>query len=97
MRLFRPASLRIRRSNSWQNTNWVKAAPSALNSSRPHRIRKWGRASAFGDSGAVCPLFFRFLVILAILGGIAYGAMFALATFVEPNYGEMSVRVPLDQ
>jgi hypothetical protein len=42
------------------------------------------------------PTLFRFLTVLAILAGIAYGAMFALATFVEPNYGEMSVRVPLD-
>ncbi|MFN4272259.1 MAG: histidine kinase [Aliihoeflea sp.] len=43
------------------------------------------------------PTLFRFLTVLAILAGIAYGAMFALATLVEPNYGEMSIRVPLDQ
>jgi hypothetical protein len=43
------------------------------------------------------PTLFRFLMVLAVLAGIAYGTMFALVAFVEPNYGEMSVRVPLDQ
>jgi hypothetical protein len=42
------------------------------------------------------PTLFRFLIVLAILAGIGYGAMYALVTLVEPNYGEMSVRVPLD-
>ncbi|MEO9613929.1 MAG: histidine kinase [Nitratireductor sp.] len=40
------------------------------------------------------PTLFRFLVTIAVLVGIAYGAMFALATFVEPRKGEMSVRIP---
>ncbi len=40
------------------------------------------------------PTLIRFLTVLAILAGLAYGAMFALATFVEPNTGEMSVRIP---
>jgi len=43
------------------------------------------------------PTLFRFIITLAILAGIAYGAMFALATFVEPRKGEISVRVPLDR
>lgn len=43
------------------------------------------------------PTLFRFLVIIAILAGIAYGAMYALVTFVEPNRGEMSIRVPADR
>lgn len=54
------------------------------------QISIWGQWSGM-------PTLFRFLFILAIMAGIAYGAMFALATLVEPNYGEMSVRVPLDQ
>ncbi len=43
------------------------------------------------------PTLFRFLVTIAILVGIAYGAMFALVTFVEPNKGEMSVRIPAEK
>ncbi len=43
------------------------------------------------------PTLIRFLTVLAVLAGLAYGAMFALTTFVEPRKGEMSVRVPLDR
>jgi hypothetical protein len=43
------------------------------------------------------PTLFRFLVIIGVLVGIVYGAMFALVTFVEPGKGEMTVRVPLDK
>ena len=43
------------------------------------------------------PTLFRFIMTLAVLAAIAYGAMFALATFVEPRKGEISVRVPLDR
>ncbi|MCR4266830.1 histidine kinase [Nitratireductor sp. ZSWI3] len=40
------------------------------------------------------PTLFRLLVIIAVLAGLVYGAMLALATFVEPQTGEMSVRIP---
>ncbi|MDN2567647.1 histidine kinase [Aquibium sp. A9E412] len=40
------------------------------------------------------PTLIRFLTVIAILVGLAYGAMFALVTFVEPNTGEMTVRIP---
>ena len=43
------------------------------------------------------PTLFRFLVIIGVIVGIVYGAMFALATFVEPKKGEMTVRVPLEK
>jgi len=43
------------------------------------------------------PTLFRFLVTIGILVGMAYGAMFALVTYVEPKKGEMTVRVPLDK
>ena len=43
------------------------------------------------------PTLFRFVVILAILAGIAYGTMFALVMFVEPKKGEMSVRIPAEK
>lgn len=40
------------------------------------------------------PTLFRFLTILAVLAGLAYGAMYALAVYVEPNKGEMTARIP---
>ena len=43
------------------------------------------------------PTLFRFLVIIGVIVGIVYGAMFALVTFVEPKKGEMTVRVPLEK
>ena len=36
-------------------------------------------------------------MIIGVLVGLVYGAMFALVTFVEPKKGEMTVRVPLDK
>ena len=43
------------------------------------------------------PSLFRFLVVLGVLAGLAYGAMFGLTLFVEPNEREMSHRVKLDK
>lgn len=43
------------------------------------------------------PTLIRFLTIIAVLAGIAYGAMFALVTLVEPNKGEMTVRIPAER
>jgi hypothetical protein len=43
------------------------------------------------------PSLFRFLVLCAVLAGLVYAAMFALATFVEPNQREISVRIPTDR
>ncbi len=40
------------------------------------------------------PTLFRFLVVIAVIVGAVYGSMFALATFVKPTQGEMTVRVP---
>lgn len=40
------------------------------------------------------PTLFRLLMTIGVLAGIAYGAMFALATYVEPKKGEMTVRIP---
>jgi len=40
------------------------------------------------------PSLIRFLVICGVLAGMAYGAMFALATFVEPNPRDMTVKIP---
>ncbi len=43
------------------------------------------------------PTLFRFLTILAVMAGLAYGALFALATMVEPRKGEMTVRIPAER
>jgi hypothetical protein len=40
------------------------------------------------------PSLFRFLFLLGILAGIAYGAVFALANFVPLTPREISVTVP---
>jgi hypothetical protein len=40
------------------------------------------------------PSLFRFLFILAILGGIGYGSLIALTLFVEPKEREMTVKIP---
>lgn len=43
------------------------------------------------------PTLFRLLLTIAVLAGLAYGAIFALATLVEPKRTEMTVRVPMDR
>ena len=40
------------------------------------------------------PTLFRFLAVLAVLGGLGFAAMFALATLVEPEPREMTVTIP---
>ena len=40
------------------------------------------------------PTLFRLLALIAVAAGIAFGAMFALSTFVEPEPREMSVTIP---
>jgi hypothetical protein len=40
------------------------------------------------------PTLFRFLFVVAVLAGIAFAAIFALATFVEPVPREMTVTIP---
>jgi hypothetical protein len=43
------------------------------------------------------PSLFRLIVALGLIGGVIYGAMFALANFVEPKPREISVTVPPDK
>jgi len=40
------------------------------------------------------PSLIRFLVVIAVLAGIVFGAMLALTIFVEPTPREMTVRIP---
>ncbi|HET7680252.1 MAG TPA: histidine kinase [Xanthobacteraceae bacterium] len=43
------------------------------------------------------PSLFRFLIFLGILSGIAYGAVFSLARFVEPKPREITITIPNDK
>jgi hypothetical protein len=43
------------------------------------------------------PSLFRFLLVVAILGGLAYAAVFALATFVDLKPREITVTIPPDK
>ena len=40
------------------------------------------------------PSLIKFLVFCAVLAGLVYGGMFALATMVEPEMREMRVTIP---
>lgn len=40
------------------------------------------------------PSLIRFLVVIGIIGGMVYGGMLALATFVEPEQRKMIVKIP---
>lgn len=44
--------------------------------------------------GAVVPTLFRFLAIVAILAGLGFAAMYALATLVQPEPREITVPIP---
>jgi hypothetical protein len=43
------------------------------------------------------PTLFRFLTILAVIGGLIYGGLFALATLFNPTPREITVTVPPDR
>jgi hypothetical protein len=40
------------------------------------------------------PTLFRFLLVVAVLAGLGFAAMFALATFVQPEPREITVPIP---
>jgi hypothetical protein len=43
------------------------------------------------------PSLFRFLTVVAVIGGIVYGAIFVLANFVNPKPREMTINIPPDK
>jgi hypothetical protein len=45
----------------------------------------------------IMPTLFRLITFIVIIVGLVYGAMYALATFVHPTQGEMSVRIPAEK
>jgi hypothetical protein len=54
-------------------------------------------APGFKAGRGLMPTLFRFLVVIGVIVGVVYGAMWSLATFVEPRQGEMTVRVPAEK
>ena len=40
------------------------------------------------------PTLTRLISILALLAGLGWAGLFALATLVEPNQAEMTIRIP---
>jgi hypothetical protein len=43
------------------------------------------------------PSLFRFLTVVAVIVGVAYGAIFALANFVTPKPREMTLTIQPDK
>jgi hypothetical protein len=43
------------------------------------------------------PSLFRLLTVIAIIAGIVYGGLYALAHFVPPKTREISVTIPPDK
>jgi len=43
------------------------------------------------------PSLIRLLILVGLLGGLAYGAMFSLATFVQPKPREITVTISQDR
>jgi len=43
------------------------------------------------------PSLFRFLSVVAVIAGLAYGAIFALANFVDPKPRDMTVTIHPDK
>lgn len=43
------------------------------------------------------PSLMRLIVLLAVLGGLGYAGMFALATLVQPEQSELTIRIPLEK
>ena len=43
------------------------------------------------------PSLFRLLTVLAVIAGIVYGAIYALANFVSPKPREITVTIPPDK
>jgi hypothetical protein len=43
------------------------------------------------------PSLLRFLMVVGLLGGLAYGGLYSLARFVEPQPREIVVTIPPDK
>ena len=43
------------------------------------------------------PTLFRFLIVVGLLGGLGYGALYALANFTDPKPRQITVTIPQNQ
>ena len=43
------------------------------------------------------PSLFRFLIAVAVIGGLIYGGIFALANLTSPKLREITVTIPPDK
>ena len=43
------------------------------------------------------PSLIRLIIFLAVLTGLGFTGMFALATFVHPEQSEMTIRIPAEK
>jgi hypothetical protein len=89
------------RAEKWCRFSLTRTSGSALNDA-PAKKTSIGWipkvASTFGSDvstiqEAPVPTLFRFLLVVAILAGLGFAAMFALATFVKPDPREITVPV----
>jgi bacteriorhodopsin len=62
-----------------------------------HGAPKATRLDFDQDWISTMPSLFRFLIFVGLLGGLGYGAVFALANFVQHKPREMVVTVPQDK
>jgi hypothetical protein len=67
---------------SWESNG---AVPHCNTAARPRSL---------AERPVPLPTLFRFLATIAILAGLVFAGMFALATFVQPTQREMSVTIP---
>jgi cobalamin synthase len=54
------------------------------------------RPAAAAYDAAKMPSLFRFLAVVGLLIGLAYGVIYALASLVEPTQREITITVPRD-
>lgn len=48
-------------------------------------------------TGPIMPSLFRFLAIVGVIAALVYGAMYALATYFDPQPRDITVSVPPDR
>jgi hypothetical protein len=70
------------------------------NSALPLQVKRVYSAGALGRPNRatiVMPSLIRFLVVVGLLAGLGYGAMWTLANLVEPDTREMTQTIPLER
>ena len=73
----------------------VSGSPLSSNPAESRYIFGCGRRqTAPAVRVAPMPSLIRLIMVLGLLGGLAYGAMFALANFVQPKQREMTITIP---